>query len=82
MAWMNMLRPRQRRAWRVTASAPLGEYVDPDAPPPSPVTPPESHEPGWLMSSFELSNGLEVKEEPDTIPAELLDMLFKRWSPP
>jgi hypothetical protein len=82
MARMNMTRPRQRRVWRVTANAPFGEYVDPDALPRRPVDPPNLHERGWLLSSFELSDGLDVKEEPDTIPAELFDTLFKRRSPP
>jgi len=75
---MNVTRTRKRLVWRVTANAPLGEYVDPDNVPPVPVEHFEPQEPGWLLSSFELSDGLDVTDEPDTIPAELFDTLFKR----
>ena len=74
--------PGRRLRWRVTKAAPHGEYYDPDEPPdPGPVTPPEEPlerpEPGWRMSSFELTHGLDVSEEPDTVPGELFDELFK-----
>ncbi len=72
------MREGQRRTvWRVTAAAPLGEYIDPDAvvapPRPVPMTPPD---PGWLLSSFELADGLDSKDVTDTIPGELFDQLF------
>jgi hypothetical protein len=36
-------------------------------------------DPWWSQSSFDLHRGLEVSEDGiDTIPAELLDELFKR----
>jgi hypothetical protein len=36
-------------------------------------------DPWWRQSSFDLHRGLDVSEDPiDTIPAELLDELFKR----
>jgi hypothetical protein len=70
---------RPRVVWRVTSNAPLGEYVDPDKiPEPEPPGRVEAQEPGWLLSSFELSHGLQVTDESDTIPAELFDSLFKR----
>jgi hypothetical protein len=79
MAKTNPSRARQRLVWRVTANAPLGEYIDPDkVPAPEPAAPVEAQEPGWLLSSFELSSGLQVTDESDTIPAELFDTLFKR----
>ena len=69
-----------RRIWRITQDAPLGEYVDPDATPSEPQRPllqrPEP--PGWQASSFELTHGLEVSDETDTIPGELFDELFKK----
>ena len=33
---------------------------------------------GWRQSSLELSDGLEVSENEDTVPAELWDELFKK----
>ena len=79
MAKSNASRTRKRLVWRVTASAPLGEYVDPDkVPPPEPSSAVEAQEPGWLLSSFELSSGLQVTDESDTMPAELFETLFKR----
>lgn len=69
--------------WRITADAPLGEYVDPrvaavkkkndkdkDAP--------EVREHGWLGSSLELLGGVRVSETPmDTLPGELVDEFMK-----
>jgi hypothetical protein len=69
-------KPGRRRVWRITADAPLGEFVDPDAhPPPRPAAgDPESG--GWVMSSFDLKHGAEVSEGPDTVPDDLFDELF------
>jgi len=69
-----------RRVWRITQNAPLGEYVDPDqaaqeVPRPL-IERPEP--PGWQASSFELSHGLEVSDETDTIPGDLFDELFRK----
>ena len=38
---------------------------------PAPVT-------DWRGSSFDLLNGIEVRDHSDTIPSELFDRLFKR----
>jgi len=75
MAKVTMREGQRRLVWRVTAAAPLGEYVDPDA---LPVLPPrvDRPDPGWLLSSFELADGLELKDLSDTIPGELFDKLF------
>jgi len=69
-----------RRVWRVTQNAPQGEYVDPDAQPVeiAPVPPAERAEPGFLVSTFELTHGLEVSEETDTLPGDLFDELFNK----
>ncbi len=67
-----------RRVWRITPDAPLGEYVDPTRPPVELTQPPDKPEPGWLVSSFELTHGLEVSDETDTLPGELFDELFKK----
>ena len=81
MAKSDVRKELRRRVWRVTANAPQGEYVDPDAPPaPRTVVHFDRPEPGWLQSSFDLSIGLEVVEAPDAIPPEVFDQLFKPGS--
>lgn len=70
----------RRRVWRVSEAAPLGEFVYPDeltAQPPA--IDGEPVDPGWRMSSFELTHGLEVSETPaDTVPGDVFDELFRR----
>jgi hypothetical protein len=68
---------RRRLVWRVTASAPQGEYVDPDAPQPR-IVRFDRPEPGWLQSSFDLAVGLDVHEGCEPIPPEVFDALFRR----
>lgn len=71
-------KPR-RLVWRITPNSPNGEYVDLDAPPPKvPANPLERPEPGWRESSFDLAHGLEVSDETDTWPGELIDEMFKK----
>lgn len=69
----------------MTTSAPSGVFVDLDltepvdqldkAPlkvlDPAPVA-------DWRGSSFDLLNGIEMRDHTDTIPGELFDRLFKR----
>ncbi|MEO8805604.1 MAG: hypothetical protein ABI433_05955 [Burkholderiaceae bacterium] len=59
----------------------MGEFVYPDelkAARPA-TSDGEPVEPGWRMSSFELTNGLEVSEAPaDSVPGDLFDELFRR----
>ncbi len=72
-----------RLVWRITAEAPLGEYVDPrvaDARKRMQAAheAEEGHELGWLGSSLELLGGVGVSETPmDTLPGELIDEFFK-----
>jgi len=84
----NPIEPR-RRVWRITQAAPLGEFVDvtpggataPTANAPSAEegsTKSDVRESGWRASSHDLLSGIEISEEPDTIPGDLLDALFKR----
>lgn len=71
--------PAKRMVWRISESAPLGEFVDPDAPPPAPARrdlPEASSNGGWIVSSFELLHGADVNEGPDTVPDDLFDELF------
>jgi hypothetical protein len=74
-----------RRVGRMTTDAPSGKPVDfdpteatgshADAPlkvlDPAPVV-------DWRGSSFDLLNGVEVRDHSDTIPGALFDRLFKR----
>ncbi|WP_128000624.1 hypothetical protein [Piscinibacter defluvii] len=70
-----------RLVWRITADAPLGEYVDPKiaARPKRPKTEGEEvRERSWLGSSLELLGGVRVSETPmETLPGELIDEFFK-----
>jgi hypothetical protein len=45
---------------------------------------PEAPHGGWATSTYELLNGAEVSDDPDTVPSELLDELFapKQEPPP
>jgi hypothetical protein len=70
--------------WRMSSNSPTGEYLTPDeAAETQPETeasaqPPEPRS-SWKLSSLELSDGLQVSEEPmDTLPGDLVDELFKR----
>ena len=73
-----------KRVWRISASAPMGEWVDigARAAPPAPPTPkiskelPEVSYGSWVTSSYDLLDGTDVTDDPDTLPGELLDELF------
>jgi len=75
-----------RRIWRVTAHAPNGEFVDFDPTTPETATGAEAPtrvlDPApvadWRGSSWDLLNGLEVRDHSDSIPGALFDKLFKR----
>lgn len=67
----------QRRLWRMTADAPLGEFVDADDHADKPVAKPgpdELQPASWVRSSWDLLNGLEVTE---SAPGEL-EALFEQ----
>jgi len=69
---------KKKLIWRISNDAPLGEFVDPDAQVPSvAVKPYDVAQPGWAVSSFELMRGVDISEDPETVPAELFDQLFK-----
>ena len=76
-----------RRVWRMTSDSPLGMFVDFDPTAPQPQgalgdVPLKVLDPApvsdWRVSSFDLLNGVEVRDHTDTIPGELFDRLFKR----
>jgi len=66
--------------WRITDSAPLGEFVDPKvAAAKARASKPDPRENGWLASSLELLGGVRVSETPmDTLPGDLVDQFFKK----
>lgn len=69
-----------RLVWRITADAPLGEYVDPKvaARPKKKAEDDEVRERSWLGSSLELLGGVRVSETPmETLPGDLFDEFFK-----
>lgn len=67
-----------QRVWRISASAPKGEWVVKGVPV---VTKPQRDLPEvsygtWVTSSYDLLDGTDVTEDPSTIPGELFDELF------
>ena len=73
-------KPNPRLVWRITESAPMGEWVDPSKP--RRVDASSTHDPreaassGWMVSSFDLQRGADVSDDPDALPPELYDELF------
>ena len=68
----------KRLVWRMTDGAPMGEWVDPDLPStPAPKKDlPEVSSGSWVVSSFDLLNGIDMTEGPNTVPDDLFDELF------
>ena len=67
-----------KMVWRVSKSAPMGEWVRPSAhvnAKPAKGLPEVSYG-TWVTSSYDLLDGADVIEDPDTIPGELFDELF------
>ena len=69
--------------WRISEGAPLGEWVDRSAPPPriQKTGLPEVANDSWVTSSHDLLDGIEISEDGDTIPGDLLDELFDPRKP-
>ena len=68
----------KRLVWRISDRAPLGEWVDPNLPPPEPPKKdlPEVVQGRWMRSSFDLLSGVDVDDSPNTVPDDLFDELF------
>jgi hypothetical protein len=76
---LRMFRPKTtttpvKKVWRISASAPMGEWVN-EAAPVRKDLPEVSHGP-WVRSSYDLLDGADVTEGPDTLPDDLFDELF------
>ena len=83
-------KPISKRVWRISTSAPMGEWVevvlapqiDPVAATSDATRSFAADEDGhWLMSSFDLLSGAEVTEDPDTMPGDLFEELFAPKAP-
>lgn len=68
----------KRLVWRMTDNAPMGEWVDPSLPPEPKARKdmPEVSSGNWVVSSFDLLQGVEVNDDPNTVPDDLFDELF------
>jgi hypothetical protein len=67
-----------KMVWRISESAPMGAWVvnvAPVIPKPSNDLPEVSYG-TWVTSSYDLLDGTDVIEDPDTLPGDLLDELF------
>jgi hypothetical protein len=64
--------------WRISDHAPLGEWVDPNLPPPPPPEREHADEApgGWRRSTYDLLKGVEIDDNPNTVPDDLFDELF------
>lgn len=76
-----MARPQPKlpaKVWRISERAPMGEWVTPRAPviAKSNKDLPEVSYGSWVTSSYDLLDGTEVIEDPDTLPGDLFDELF------
>ena len=79
-----MFRPKKatapaKKVWRISESAPMGEWVNksaPIAPKLSKDLPEASFDDNWVTSSHDLLDGTDVTEGPDTLPDDLFDELF------
>ena len=76
-----MFRPKKitapaKKVWRISESAPMGEWVNEVAP--AALKPskdlPEVSSGTWVMSSYDLLDGTDVTE--DALPGDLFDELF------
>ena len=78
MAQRRSVHKPKKLVWRMTDNAPMGEWIDPEAPPaPAPANNlPEVSSGGWVASSFDLLRGTDVSDDPDTVPSALWDELF------
>ena len=67
-----------KRVWRISASAPKGAWVDNGAPviPKASKDLPEVSYGSWVTSSYDLLDGTDVTDDPDTIPGDLFDEWF------
>jgi hypothetical protein len=75
--------PPKKLVWRISASAPQGEWVDPTqiAAPIPKLAEPEVSTGSWVTSSFDLLNGTDIVEVPDAMSPDLFNELFEEPAP-
>jgi len=68
----------KRMVWRISDHAPLGEWVDPSLPsePPKKHPPDTDEERGWRRSTYDLLKGVDIDDNPNTVPDDLFDEFF------
>ncbi len=71
--------PLRDRVWRISAHAPLGEWVQRGAQvkPPSNADDQAGREANWATSTFDLLDGVTVIETSDVASVALLDLFFE-----
>jgi len=83
---MRMPKGTSTKVWRISESAPMGEWVELTANPRTARTSknalPEVEQGTWVRSSYDLLDGIDVIDAEDTVPAELFDELFGVSVPP
>ncbi len=80
MATIKPNSPKAKLVWRISESAPMGEWVDPTKLDDLDLSAalPEVSSGSRVDSSFDLLRGTDISEDDagDTVPSELLDELF------
>ena len=67
---------RDALVWRISESAPMGEWVAKGSPVRTPGPQKSSSVDTWASSSFDLLNGAQVEEVTDSVSDDLFDELF------
>jgi len=76
---MKKQRPENHRdalVWRISESAPMGEWVAKGSPVRKAGTQESSSNDSWATSSFDLLNGAQAVEVTDSVSGDLFDELF------
>ncbi|MBP6777752.1 MAG: hypothetical protein KA151_10920 [Piscinibacter sp.] len=80
MAKMPRTTPQPKKlVWRISATAPQGEWVDPSQPAAAPpkLAEPEVSTGSWVTSSFDLLSGTDVEESPDSLSPDQFEQMFR-----
>jgi len=64
--------------WRISESAPMGEWVAKGSPVRKAAAQESSSTDSWTSSSFDLLNGAEAVDVTDSVSGDLFDELFAR----
>lgn len=65
------------KVWRISESAPMGEWVDLAESRQRPAAPrPDPGQGAWVRSSYDLLDGVEVLDDGEPVPDDVFDELF------